>query len=48
MMIVDGEPVDPRDVVEISNVSQRLFGNREPRPLQDEMMPKPPLAAKPE
>ena len=41
---VNGQDVDIRDVVELSNQSQRLFGERKPLPLQQSFMPKPPLA----
>jgi flagellar basal-body rod modification protein FlgD len=48
IMIMDGEQIDPRDIVEISNLSQRVFGGREARPLQEEIVPKPPAVSKPE
>lgn len=41
-LILNGATVDPRDIIEISTASQRLFSNREPRPLQGEMKPRPP------
>ena len=40
-LILNGAAVDPRDVMEISSASQRLFSGREPRPLQNEIKPRP-------
>ncbi len=42
MILMDGEPVDPRDITEISTISQRVFGEKEPKRLLEEMNPKPP------
>lgn len=38
---LNGGEVDLRDVVEVSNTSANTFGNQAPKPLRDEMNPKP-------
>lgn len=43
VVLMNGMPIDTRNIVEISNASQRLFGGREPRPLREELKPKAPL-----
>ena len=42
LLKVNGEEVDLKDVVEMSNASQRLFGDRKPQPLRDALTPRPP------
>ena len=43
LVSVNGREVDIRDVVELSNQSQRLFGERKPLPLQQSFTPMPPI-----
>ncbi|MDH4247668.1 MAG: flagellar hook assembly protein FlgD [Deltaproteobacteria bacterium] len=42
LLKVNGEDVDLRDVVELKNDSQRLFGDRKPQPLRQILTPRPP------
>jgi flagellar basal-body rod modification protein FlgD len=44
---VNGEDVDTRGLVEISNRSQRTFGQRQPMPLRESMQPLPPATERP-
>ena len=48
VVLMNGQAIEPRDILEISNASQRLFAQREPRPLMEELEPKAALASKPE
>lgn len=40
VVLMNGMPIDTRNIVEISNASQRLFADRDPRPLREELKPK--------
>lgn len=42
MLKVNGENVDIKDVVEMSNRSQHVYGARAPKPLRQELQPRPP------
>ncbi len=42
LLKINGEEVDPREVVEITNRSQRLFDERQPLPLRQNLSPQPP------
>ena len=42
LLKVNGEEVDLRDVVEMSNNSQRIFGDRKPQPLRQILNARPP------
>jgi flagellar basal-body rod modification protein FlgD len=48
VVLMNGMPIDTRNIVEISNASQRLFADRGPRALHEELRPKEPLDSKPE
>ncbi|MCZ6728101.1 MAG: flagellar hook assembly protein FlgD [SAR324 cluster bacterium] len=48
VVLMNGQTVQPKDILEISNRSERLFSGREPRPLMEELQPKAALASKPE
>jgi hypothetical protein len=42
MLKVNGQEVDIREIIEMSNQSQRLFGNMQPYSLREAMQPLPP------
>lgn len=46
VVMMNGMPIDTRNIVEISNSSQRLFAERNPRPLHEALKPKEPLDSK--
>ena len=46
VVLMNGMPIDTRSIVEISNASQRLFADRDPKPLREELKPKEPLDSK--
>jgi flagellar basal-body rod modification protein FlgD len=48
VVIMNGQAIEPRDIMEMSTASQRLFAQREPRPLMEELEPKAALASKSE
>lgn len=43
LLLMSGGEVGLQDILEVSNASQRLFSDRQPRPLMEEMKPKPPV-----
>ncbi len=47
MLTVNGEDIDVRDIIEMSNRSQRIFGDRLPAGLQDELRPRAPATRLP-
>lgn len=47
ILSLSGQEVELRDVTAVSRESQRLFGNRQPYPLQEDMQPRPPAGQAP-
>jgi flagellar basal-body rod modification protein FlgD len=48
LLKVNGEDVDIKDVVEMSNHSEKLFSDQAPRPLRKELEPRPPTSERPD
>jgi hypothetical protein len=40
---VNGDEIDAREIVELSNQSHRLFSNMQPLPLKEDLQPAPPF-----